>query len=110
MKKLMFVLSMAVGITASAGVVDWSFWDDDATATSDYMVYLMEGTLTTGSTIDSITDANTAKTYVADAKGSGLMDHTDALYVSGTTGTMDAGAHNFYALIFNGTSIDTATD
>ena len=106
----MFVIAFTVGLTVNAGTVNWEFWDDDATATTDYMLYLMEGSLTTGTKIDAITDAASAKTYVADAAGSGLMDHTDALYASGGTGAYTSGQRDFYALIFNGNSIDTATD
>ena len=110
MKKMLFSFALVVGLAANAGTVSWSFWDDNSTATSDYIVYLMEGSLTTGSKIDSITDATSAQTYVASAAGSGLMDHTDALYVEGTTGAYSAGPRDFYALIFNGESITSATD
>ena len=110
MKKLMFGLAMVASLLTNAGTVRWELWDDDASATTDYTVYLMEGSLTTGSKIDAITDANSAKTYVASAADSGLMDHTDALYASGETGAYTSGQRDFYALIFNGDSIDTATD
>ena len=110
MKKLMFVLAVMLGVSVNAGTVSWSFWDDDQTASNDYMLYLMEGSLTTGSKIDSIKDATTAKAFVADAAGSGLMDHTDGFYVEGSTGAYAAGAKDFYAVIFNNESIDSATD
>ena len=110
MKKLMFAIAIAASLAVNAGTVNWSFWDDSANATTDYMFYLMEGSLTTGSKIDAITDAATAKTYVASAAGSGLMDHTDALYIEGSAGPFDGGLKNFYGLIFNDTSIDSATD
>ena len=110
MKKLLFSFTLVTSLVANAGTVSWELWDDTATATTDYIVYLMEGSLTTGLTIASITDANSAKTYVAGAADSGLMDHTDALYASGVTGAYSSGPRDFYALIFNGNSIDTATD
>jgi hypothetical protein len=106
----MFMLALAAGFVANAGTVSWSFWDDNASASSDYILYLMEGTLTDGAEIAGITDATSAASYVASAAGSGLMDHTDALYVEGETGAFAAGSKSFYALIFNNTSIDTATE
>lgn len=110
MKKLMFILALTAGVAASAGTVDWAIWDDNSSASTDYIMYLMEGSLTDGAKITDITDASTAKTYVSSAVGSGVMDHTDGLYTIGSTGAMDSGSKSFYALLFNNSSIDAASD
>ena len=110
MKKLMLVLATVAVSVVNAGAVNWEFWDDTASGSTDYTLYLMAGSLTTGSKIDAITDATTAKTYVSGAADSGLMDHTDSFYANGRIDTWATGTQDFYALIFNGTSIDTATD
>ena len=109
MKKLMFMLALAAGFVANAGTVNWSFWDDNADASNNYVLYLMEGDLTDGSAIASITDTASAKSFVASAAGTGVMDYTDALYVEGGTEAYAAGAKDFYALIFNAESVDDAT-
>ena len=66
MKKLMFMLSLAVGFIANAGTVQWEFWDDNASASTDYVLYLMEGSLTDGATIAGITDTDSAVAFVAE--------------------------------------------
>ena len=110
MKKLMFMLALAAGFVANAGLVNWEFWDDNASASNDYILYLMEGTLTDGATIAGITDNASASAFVASAVANGTMDHTDALYAYGSTGALDAGSKSFYALVFNSDSIDTASE
>ena len=110
MKKLMFMLSLAVGFIANAGTVQWEFWDDNASASTDYVLYLMEGSLTDGATIAGITDTDSAVAFVAGAASSGVLDHTDALFGEGETGTYSAGSKTFYALVFNSDDVSTATD
>ena len=110
MKRLMFALAISAGLAVNAGTVNWEFWDDSTDASKNYTLYLMEGTLTDGSRIDSIKDSDSAKTYVSSALDSAVMDGSDALYATGQTGELSGGMHNFYALLFNGDSIDNATD
>ena len=110
MKKLVFILGLASAFAASAGTIDWSIWDDSSNASTDYIMYLMAGSLADGAKITDITDASTAKTYVSSAVGSGVLDHTDGLYAVGSTGALDSGSQNFYALLFNNSSIDSASD
>jgi hypothetical protein len=104
------MLALAVGFAANAGTVMWEFWDDNATASSDYVLYLMEGSLTDGAVIAGITDNDTAATFVAGAVGFSDMDHTDALYTSGTSKDLAAGSKTFYAVIFNSSEVSTATE
>ena len=111
MKKLMFMLACVAGLSvAHAGDVMWSAWDDSGSGASDLAFYLFEGDLTTGSTIDAITDAASAATYVAGAADSGALDHTDGFYAEGTI--TDAGADvnkSYYAVVFNSDDVSTAT-
>ena len=106
----MFTLAIAAGLVASAGTVNWSAWDDDATGSSDLALYIMMGDLATGATIDAIKDTDTAKTYVAGAAGSGALDHTDYFYAQGQTGALSEGQTSFYAVLFDGDSIDTSSN
>ncbi len=109
MKKLMFMLALAAGFVANAGTVNWAFWDAELDASNDYVLYLMEGTLTDGATINSITDIDSAKTFVAGAIDSGVLDHTDELFGEGNSKAIDGGNKSFYALLFNADSIDDAS-
>ena len=110
MKKLMFMLACVAGLSvAHAGAVAWSAWDDSGSGTSDLAFYLFEGDLTTGSTIDAITDAASAATYVAGAADSGALDHTDGFYGEGSITGLAAGSKSYYAVVFNSDDVSTAT-
>ena len=109
MKKLMLAMALVTGLAANAGTVNWSFWDAEVDASTDYVLYLMEGSLTDGASIAAITDTASAKTFAAGSIASGVLDHTDELYGFGNSSAIDGGTKDFYALLFNADSIDDAT-
>lgn len=111
MKKLMFMLACVAGLSvANAGTVNWSMWDDTGTSANDLAIYFFEGDLTTGSTIDAITDSATADAYVANAVGSGTLSVADDYFGEGSlNGTFPAGSKSFYAVIFDNSTVASST-
>ena len=109
MKKLMFILAITVGLAANAGTVNWTAWDDNATASTDLILYLFEGDLTTGSKIDAITDATSASTYVGSAVASGAIVKDDGYFGEGRISGVDKGNRDYFAIVFDNATIDAAT-
>ena len=110
MKKLMFILALAVGFAVNAGQVNWSAWDDSGTAATDLAIYIMEGSLTTGSTIDSITDSASAAAAVASAVDASALDHTDGFYQESLIDGVSAGEHTYYAVLFDAATIEASSN
>ena len=110
MKKLVFILSIVVGLAVNAGTVDWTAYDDNGTAATDLLIYIFEGDLTSGTKIDAITDSATAATYVSGALASGLLVKDDDYYGEGSTAAMTGGSHTFYAVLFDSDTVAGASN
>ena len=105
----MFILALATGFAVNAGQVNWSAWDDSGSAATDLAIYIMEGSLATGSTIDSITDSASAATAVASAVDASTLDHTDGFYAEGSILNV-TGSHNYYAVLFDAATVGAASN
>ena len=110
MKKLMFILALATGFAVNAGQVNWSAWDDSGSAATDLAIYIMEGSLATGSTIDSITDNASAATAVASAVAASTLDHTDGFYNEGSILNVSGGSHNYYVVLFDAATVGASSN